>query len=117
MTKSLEARIRALEEYEADKAANSGAANANTWFQLWSDLHVAWFGEDTPVLPLTVQSIASIAASFKAGRFRSFGNYISVAKKRHIEKGFVWSDALALEHKSATRSVKRGLGPGKQCTH
>ena len=50
----------------------------------------------------------------KAGRYRSFPNYIARAKEEHISQGFAWTAQLAQESKGAHRSVLRGIGPRKQ---
>ena len=81
-------------------------------------MHRAWFGHDSPPLPLTVVKIKAVGAMFKAGHYASFANYASRPKAEHIEKfmehGAAWSEELATEIRNATRSVARGCGPSKQ---
>eukprot|EP00972_Heterocapsa_arctica_P107777 15872937-Heterocapsa_arctica.AAC.1 len=50
----------------------------------------------------------------KAGRYRSAAGYISRAKDRHVELGFVWSDDLGRAAARAGRSATRGIGPARQ---
>ena len=81
-------------------------------------MHVAWFGDQIPVIPLSVQKIRAIAALFKAGHYSSFSNYASRAKTEHIstfhQHGVPWSEELGVEMKAGARSVVRGKGPAKQ---
>eukprot|EP00971_Amphidinium_carterae_P233373 4631927-Amphidinium_carterae.3 len=50
---------------------------------------------------------------FKAGGYRSFQNYLSRAKQRHVELGCPWSDLLELVGKRCVRSCSCGIGPSK----
>eukprot|EP00971_Amphidinium_carterae_P035518 699357-Amphidinium_carterae.1 len=68
------------------------------------EIHGACFGSSLPVMPLTVQSIAQIAAVFKAADYRSFENYLARAREEHISLGHPWTDALKLEGIAAVRS-------------
>jgi len=81
-------------------------------------MHVAWFGQKVPVLPLTPSKIRCIAAMFKAGQYSSVDNYLSRAKAEHIatyDTHLVpWSVELSEEIRSSRRSVLRGLGASKQ---
>ena len=45
---------------------------------------------ETPVIPLTPRSLVATGSLFKKGGYRSFANYISAMKGRHIEEGFLW---------------------------
>ena len=44
-----------------------------------------WFGDHVPVLPLTEEKILALAAMFKRGGSRSWPNYVTVMKDKHIE--------------------------------
>ena len=67
-----------------------------------------------PVLPPTPGKISIVAAVFKRGGYRSYPNYVSTAKRRHIEAGHAWTIDLQLAFKDALRSVARGQGPPRQ---
>ena len=54
-------------------------------------------------------------AQLKAGGYRSAANYLSAAKRRHIELAFPWSDELAACQRDCQASVLRGIGPAHQC--
>ena len=110
---TIETREAALQAYHEDKFSKSSAGSAKSWFGTWTQFHQEWFGVE-PVLPLTPRKIACIGSMFKAGRYRSFGNYLSAAKNRHISNGFRWTEQHVLEASAACRSVPRGLGPAKQ---
>jgi len=117
-TLSDEAKAAALDDLEFDKVANSArASRASTW-ATWARMHNAWFGNDVPVLPLSVIKIKAVAAMFKAGHYTAFSNYASRAKAEHIEQfhahGVPWSEELAVELKGALRSITRGRGTAKQ---
>ncbi|CAE7259953.1 ftsH [Symbiodinium sp. CCMP2592] len=64
-----------------------------------------------PPLPVTVSLIDCIGALLKAGRYRSAAQYFSVAKTKHIESGWDWSQQLDLARAQAIRSITRGMGP------
>ena len=94
---SSDSRSVALANCKSDKVAASASGNACSWFATWTEFHKNWFGQLSDPIPLTCHSIAGVAAQFKAGRYRSFPNYLNVAKQRHIKEGFEWSDALSQE--------------------
>ena len=111
-------KAAALEILEFDKVANSARSSRASIWATWKRLHVAWHGPLTPVLPLTVLKIKSVAAMFKAGNYVSFANYASRAKAEHIDQFGVhqcpWTEELTVELKGAIRSITRGRGPAKQ---
>ena len=113
-----EGRDRALWELDHDRAANSARAPRNSIWSTWKRMHVAWFGMDEPVLPLTTIKIRALAACFKAGHYASFMNYASRAKAEHMEQfhshGVHWSEELTVEVRNGARSANRGKGPSKQ---
>ena len=55
---------------------------------------------------------------FKAGRYVSFGNYLSRAKTEHIatfeSHRCPWTEELSVASRNASRSVTRGLGTARQ---
>ena len=118
VTISAEAKSIALAEFEVGKLANSSRATQSSQWSTYQRLHSAWYDSSVPVLPLTPGKIAAVASMFKAGRYASYANFVSVAKAHHIAKhdvhGVAWSDELAVAVKDATRSVQRGLGNPRQ---
>ena len=62
-------------------------------------------------LPVTVKQISDVGSLFKAARYRSPGQYFSVAKGKHVEAGYTWSQTLDLARSQAIRSIVRGMGP------
>ena len=44
----------------------------------------------------------------------SFGNYLSKAKREHINTGGTWNQLLERVGADCVKSVMRGLGPGRQ---
>ena len=59
-------------------------------------------------LPVTVDLVGSL---FKAAKYRSSAQYFAVAKCKHIEAGFQWTQQLDLARSQAIRSIQRGMGP------
>ena len=49
-----------------------------------------------------------------AGGYRSTELYLDAARQQHINRGYDWTQQLALTAKRATRACKRGRGPSKQ---
>ena len=50
-------------------------------------------------------------ALLKAGRYRSAAQYYAVAKAKHIEVGFDWTQQLDLARSQEIRSIPRGMDP------
>ena len=71
-----------------------------------------WLG-DSPVLPLTLESISAVTAQLKEGHYSSAADYMSTAKAQHLKR-FEWSTMLARHHTICIRSALRGIGPAKQ---
>ena len=108
-----EGRHRAAEEYNKDKFSTTGpsARNAawNTWHQLSSFVSRLLSGASfDPV------KIAGVLSVFKAGRYRSIGNYCTVAKQMRIAAGHPITDHIEFELASGKRSVARGIVPSHQ---
>ena len=111
-----DSRQAALAELLQDTTAASARRSVQALWITWTTFHAAWFGQGTPTLPLTPTSVLSVAASFKAGRYKSFATYLSKAKEQHISAGHAWTDELALAARKATTSVLRGVGTARQST-
>lgn len=45
-------------------------------------------------LPLTRKKLRLLGAAFEAGGYRSGGEYLGVAKARHLQKGYLWDSVL-----------------------
>ena len=56
----------------------------------------------------------AIGAMFKRGGYRSVGNYITVAKQKHVIFTGDWPDDLRLMATNIERAVTRDQGPAKQ---
>merc|ERR1712078_247635 len=103
-----------MRNHEKHKYANSSRAGKITHLRIWTKLHKKWFGNWTPVLPLTPEKIRAVASQMRQRRYRSFQNYMSTLRRWHVKKGYAWDQALSLEATDSTRSCKRGIGPAKQ---
>ena len=59
------------------------------------------------------REVYAIAAAFRQGGYgyRTFDNYISVARQRHLTAGFVVDDFVKLAGTRAARAVARGQAP------
>ena len=108
-----ETKAQALKELRKDKSAASAMASRCSWLATWQHFHWLWFAS-VDWLPLTCESIEAVAAMFKKGRYRSFGNFASRSKEAHIVSGYAWTQQLEIERKSCHRSVMRGIGPPRQ---
>jgi hypothetical protein len=62
--------------------------------------------------PLTLESLAVLAAALKEAGYRSAKGYLFRAKQEHVRAGFEWSVQLEDLLKQCVRSVTRGIGSG-----
>ncbi len=108
-------RVAALEALDKDMFAASSKKPRASYARTWDTFHVAWFGPDIPIFPITVPKLLAVGALFKRGRYRSFQNSVSLVKDEHISLGHPWSEQLARCSTKVERSVSRGIGPSKQC--
>ena len=95
-------------EFELDKFAKTSRAPRESRWQTWSAMAKK---RELPPLPVTVERINGIGSLMKAGRYRSAAQYFSVAKAKHVEGGWDWSQQLDLARGQAIRSITRGMGP------
>ena len=109
-------RMEALTALRRDYTASSARGPAAAVLRTWDAMHRRMMGTNLPVYPLTPEKIANVAAAFKACGYRSFSNYMSKAKEKHIDMYGEWGVDLAMESKRACRSVTRGIGPVSQRT-
>ena len=101
-------------ELRKDRVANSNVGPAASLAATWTTFHIEAFGDDVPMLPLTVDIIVGMGSLFKSGGYRSFPNYLSDAYAAHVEAGHDWSLLLAHTRTWVTRSVMRGIGAARQ---
>ena len=118
LTKALAAgsshnRAATLKKLKDDQFARSGKGPRSSRWSTWKKLHKNWMG-DTPVLPLTVDSIAAVLGQLKEGQYRSADDYMSTAKDHHLVH-HEWSSRLARQQRVCVRSALRGIGPSHQC--
>ena len=109
-------RMEALTALRRDYTASSARGPAAAVLRTWDAMHRRMMGTNLPVYPLTPEKIANVAAAFKACGYRSFSNYMSKAKEKHIDMYGEWGVDLAMESKRACRSVTSGIGPVSQRT-
>ena len=91
----------------------SAAASSASVLRTWVKFHRAWFPH-TPAFPTWPAAVRAVAAQMKKKGYRSWANYLSRAKREHIQAGGVWDQVLDYTAKECTRSVTRGLGPPRQ---
>ena len=92
------------------------AVSKSSCWTTWNKLHLRWFGESTPVVPITPESIKAVAAQMKTAAYRSFPNFVSAVKEVHLDQGYTWSADLERTRLKCKASTQRGIGPPKQCT-
>ena len=102
-----------LKELDDDVLAQSAAASSASVLRTWVKFHRAWFPH-TPAFPTWPAAVRAVAAQMKKKGYRSWANYLSRAKREHIQAGGVWDQVLDYTAKECTRSVTRGLGPPRQ---
>ena len=77
-------------------AKGTTAANLSL-LTTWQHFHHKAFGRvrpPLPLLPITVRILVMVGALFKAGGYRSYPNYISLMRTKHIEDGHEWCQLL-----------------------
>ena len=85
-------RLETLEKLRLDEVAPSGRGPKESRWRTWCRLHRNWL--DTPVLPLTMESIAAVTAQLKEGSYHATPDYVSTAKSRHLRR-YEWTSMLA----------------------
>ena len=110
-TNTSAAREAALVGLVEDVYATASRKPRDALLKTWVKLRVSWFGEDgEPPFPLDEVKLVRVSALFKIGGYRSFKNYLSRAKDRHLQLGYTWNEALSRVAQKCSRSVLRGLG-------
>ena len=108
-----------MQELIVDRHTASGAGNAASLLRGWQHYHLLADRHLTvppPVYPVTADSIIIVGSLFKKAGYRSFPNYLSAPKARHIEgpPQSEWTQLHDHIGKWVTRSVLRGIGPARQ---
>ena len=76
-----------LLELDSGVHARSSVASQQSLLATWTRLHVRWFGGNSPPFPTWPLAVRAIASQMKLAGYRSFGNYLSRAKREHINTG------------------------------
>ena len=66
--------------------------------------------EAVPPAPVTVDTVITLAAALKTGRYRSGSLYLNTLKDWAVELGAAWTDQLHQAMRRARLSIERGLG-------
>ena len=110
-----EGRKKATQDLEQNMFASGTAEVRDASWSSWCRLHDGWFGPGrVDYLPLTVGKIKSVGAAFRAGDYRSFHNYVSMAVDQHVMEGHAYPESMRRMTKRVTRAVDRGKGPAAQ---
>jgi hypothetical protein len=109
---SAELLATALTDYQQDKFAKASRESLAARLKWWADRAAA---QSVQPYPLDVDKVTIMGALLKAGGYRAAAMYFSAAKRRHIELGFAWSEALEQEIKDGVRACTRNIGPPKKC--
>ena len=101
---------QADETFFQDRFAKSSEAPRESRWATWQRLcHV----RKVPALPVMAESFHAVCSLLKAGKYRLSAQYVSVAKCKHVEPGFSWTQELDLVRQQAIRSVSRCLGTAR----
>ena len=104
-------RKRALKELDQDVVARSSAPSQESRLRTFRALAAAW---EVDPFPLSAESIRCVAASLKAGGYRSSRLYFQAAIKYQLR---ILHDTvhplLRSLIRDMNRSIKRGLGPSQ----
>ena len=105
---SAENREKTMSKLQEDQFARSGKGPRASKWRTWVRQHKNWLS--SPVLPLTVESIAVVLSQLKEGHYRSADDYASIAKDHHL-RAHEWTTRLARQQRVCVRSAMRGIGP------
>ena len=109
--------VTMIEDLEDGRYAKTGTGPQASLVKTWAKYHglaFATIAPAPPLLPVTPRIIVAVGALFKKGGYRSFSNYASAMRSRHIEAGYSWCQLLSHTANWVTRSVNRGIGPARQ---
>ena len=97
-------RDKALARLDEDVYARSNGGPQVSRMKTWRRLATAW---NLPPMPITVELLRAIGASFKAGGYRSAHLYFGTANHGSF------SQDLEVAMQDVIRSIERGQGPSK----
>ena len=108
-----------VQELVEDRYAASGVASVASLVRGWERFHLLahrHLDDPPPVYPITADSLIRVGSIFKKGGYRSFANYLSAAKTRHVEgpPPEEWTQLLDHTGRWVSKSVSRGIGPARQ---
>ena len=99
-----------LEDLMSNIHSSGSEGQREGLWSTWTDFHRAWFHNES-FLPLTVTILYAVSSCFRRGTYRSFSNYLDMARQMHVGEGYEWSDLLKLTARRCSRAVARGQGP------
>ena len=74
---------------------------------------IAW-AAGFDALPATAGKIFTVAAALKEGGYRSGASYLALWAQLHLKEGYSWTAELGAARTAASRSIERGIGPGRK---
>ena len=102
-------RAKALTDLEEAAYAASSRVTQDAQWRTWEYFARCW---GVPPLPLTVDTVKKVLASFRAGHYRAVAGYVARARQMHImHTGADPSPNVQLALSVYTRAVTRGMGP------
>ena len=106
-----EFREESLNELHRNTYAATTTKSRDSRWRLWLQLTHAW---DLDPLPLTVRSVNAVAASLRAGGYKSAKLLFSQARQQHVaETRTSVPPEVLLRMSQVERAVERGRGPSK----
>ena len=106
-----EFRDESLQELHKNTYAATTTKSRDSRWKLWLQLTNAW---DLDALPLTVRSVDAVAASLRAGGYKTAKLLFSQARQEHVAQTHTpVPPEVILRMTQAERAVERGRGPSK----
>ena len=106
-----EYRDESLHELHKNTYAATTTKSRDSRWKLWLQITNAW---DLDALPLTVRSVDAVAASLRAGGYKTAKLLFSQARQEHVAQTHTpVPPEVILRMTQAERAVERGRGPSK----
>ena len=106
-----EFRDESLNELHKNTYAATTTKSRDSRWKLWLQITNAW---DLDALPLTVRSVDAVAASLRAGGYKTAKLLFSQARQEHVAQTHTpVPPEVILRMTQAERAVERGRGPSK----
>ena len=106
-----EFREESLNELRKNTYAATTTKSRDSRWKLWLQITNAW---DLDALPLTVRSVDAVAASLRAGGYKTAKLLFSQARQEHVAQTHTpVPPEVILRMTQAERAVERGRGPSK----